>query len=145
MSGQFFPGVQRMRRRSLMRRALLGAVLLVALIVFAVLWPRPTPGGLSVVTAADTAGATGALRGDLAGVRVGDRVCFSITVRGVTSVLRFPEGWSSDPDLGLRDRSGTVAAVPGSEVTLIGTPGRVGVLPGCTERGRIWTISQLRL
>ena len=83
--------------------------------------------------------------GSLAGAREGDRVCYSVPTRGSTAVLRFPAGWSADARLGLRDPAGLVVAQPGDEVVLLGAPAAVGSVPGCSVRGRIWTITSVRL
>lgn len=119
--------------------------LLVALVVGALLWPRPTPGGLSVATAPGETEPAGVLQGSLDADRAGDRVCYSLPTRGSTAVLRFPAGWSADARLGLRDPAGLVVAQPGDRVVLLGTPAAVGALPGCSTRGRIWTVTSVRL
>ncbi|WP_375388722.1 hypothetical protein [uncultured Amnibacterium sp.] len=144
MSGQWFPGVAKLRRRSLLRRVALAGALLLVLVGLAVLWPRAERGGLTVPTA--TAGEpTGVLRGALQAQRHGDVACYSVTVHGTTSVLRFAEGWSANPQLGLVDPSGAVIAQPGSTVVLTGEPGAVGTADGCTQQGRLWTISAARV
>lgn len=145
LPGQFSPVARRFRRRSIVRRALVVGALVVALVVVALLWPRPTPGGLSVATAAGETKPTGVLQGRLSADREGDRVCYSVPTRGSTAVLRFAEGWSADARLGLRDPAGLVVAQPGDEVVLLGAPAAVGALPGCPARGRIWTVTSLRL
>ena len=144
MSGQHFPGVAALRRRSLLRRVAVLVSLLAVLIGLALLWPRAEPGGLAVPTA--TAGdPSGVLRGALQAERRGDTVCYSVTVRGATSVLRFAPGWSADRQLGLVDPSGAVVAQPGTTVVLTGAPGGTGVAAGCTDRGRLWTITAARV
>lgn len=143
--GQFSPVARSFRRRSIVRRALVVGGLLVALLVVALLWPRPTPGGLGVATVAGETKPTGVLQGSLAAGRAGDRVCYSVPTRGSTAVLRFPAGWSADARLGLRDPAGLVVAQPGDEVVLLGAPAAVGTLPGCPTRGRVWTVTTVRL
>ncbi|WP_345479832.1 hypothetical protein [Amnibacterium soli] len=143
--GQFSPMARNHRRRTIVRRALVVAALVLALVVVAVLWPSPTPGGLSVATAPGKTKPTGVLQGALTAARTGDRVCYSVPTRGSRAVLRFAEGWTADSRLGLRDPAGLVVAQPGDEVVLLGAPSSVGTVPGCPTRGRIWTVTTLRL
>jgi hypothetical protein len=150
MSGQFSPGqfspvAAAFRRRTIIRRSIAVAVLVAVLVVVALLWPRPQRGGLDVATAPGATAPTGVLQGALVAKRQADRACYSLTSRGTTSVLRFAEGWSADTRLGLRDPSGLVVAQPGDDVVLLGAPAAVGTLPGCTARGRIWTVTSVRL
>jgi len=144
-AGQFSPVARSFRRRTIVRRALVVGALLVVLLVGALLWPRPTPGGLGVATVAAETKPTGVLQGSLAAARAGDRVCYSVPTRGSTAVLRFPQGWSADARFGLRDPAGLVVAQPGDQVVLLGAPAAVGTLPGCPTRGRIWTVTSVRL
>ena len=145
LPGQFSPMGRSVRRRSTVRRVILVGALLVALLVVALFWPRPASGGLDVATVAGQTKPTGALQGALAAGRAGDRVCYSVTTRGSAAVLRFPAGWSADTRLGLRDPSGLVVAQPGDQVVLLGAPTAVGTLPGCSIRGRVWTVTSIRL
>ena len=85
------------------------------------------------------------LRGTLTASRDGDDACYSITVRGTTSVLRFIDGWTAQEGLGLVDPSGAVIARPGATVILLGEPAQIGSVAGCGERGRIWTITSAQL
>jgi len=132
------------RRRRVRLVAALGA-LVVALAAAALLWPRPSSGALRVpvVERAPTPG--GVLRGTLAADRDGDLVCYTMRTAAGTAVLRFPPGWSADERLGLRDASGGVVAQPGSAFTMLGAPAGVGSVPGCTARGRIWTVTSVDL
>lgn len=135
--------VLRARRRAFVRRIVVVGALLVVLLAAALLWPRPQRGGLSVPTA--SASPSGVLEGVLAAERVGDRVCFTISTRRTTAVLRFAVGWSADASLDLLDPSGLVVARPGEEVVLLGAPGAVGTVAGCPTRGRTWSITSVRL
>jgi hypothetical protein len=143
VSGQWSPVAAAHRRSVLIRRIVVLAVLLGVLVTAAVLWPKAQPGGLTVATTA-AVDPSGALQGKVAAVRAGDRVCFSVTRDGGASVLRFPPGWSSDAELDLRDPSGLVVAQPGDTLVLLGRPGAIGSVPGCTDRGRIWTVTSIR-
>lgn len=134
-----------LRRRGLIRRAIAVGVLLVALVAVALLWPRPDTGGLRVATVSGQPAPTGVLRGALSGTREGDRVCYSVPSDGSTAVLRFTDGWTADPRLGLRDPSGLVVAQPGDEVVLLGAPAAVGTAAGCPTRGRVWTVTSVRV
>lgn len=150
MSGQFSPGrfspvAASFRRRTIVRRVVAVGVLVAVLVVVALLWPRPQRGGLDVSTASGTTTPAGVLQGPLAADREAGRACYSLTSRGTTAVLRFAEGWSADTRLGLRDPSGLVVAQPGDDVVLLGAPATVGRVPGCTARGRIWTVTSVRL
>lgn len=145
MTWQNSPVAVAARRRVLVRTITGIAVLLAVLVVAAVLWPRPQPGGLSVPTSSSSVEPSGVLQGSLDASRSGDRVCYSITTRGATALLRFVPGWTADDRLGLRDPAGLVVAQPGDEVVLLGAPGRTGAVAGCPEQGRVWTITSLRL
>jgi hypothetical protein len=127
----------------LIRRIVILAALLGVLATAAVFWPRATPGGLRVSTTASVDPA-GVLKGRVSATRSGDRACFTITGSGTTSVLRFVPDWSADTQLGLRDPSGLVVAQPGDTIVLLGRPGKVGSVAGCTDRGRIWTVTTVR-
>lgn len=127
----------------LIRRIAILVALLGVLALAAVFWPRPTPGGLTVSTTAAVDPA-GVLRGRVAATRTGDRVCFTTTANGTTSVLRFEPGWTADAQLGLRDPSGLVVAQPGDTIVLLGRPGKVGAVAGCEQTGRIWTVTTVR-
>ncbi len=127
----------------LIRSFVILAVLLGVLAGAAVLWPKPLTGGLTVSTTASV-DPSGVLKGPVSAVRPGDRVCYSITSGTTTSVLRFVPGWSADAQLGLRDASGLVVAQPGDTVVLLGRPGKVGAVAGCTQQGRIWTVTTVR-
>jgi hypothetical protein len=130
------------RRRRTARIA--GLVLLVlALLATALLWPKPSRGALSVASVS-TADPTGVVRGVLAASRSGDRVCYAVTAHGTTAVLRFVQGWSADSRLGLRDPSGGVVAQPGDTLVLLGAPGSVGTVAGCSQPGRIWTVTGIK-
>jgi len=144
MSGQYFPGVAKARRRALIARFVVLGVLLAVLVLLAALWPRPEPGGLTVPTSATAVEPAGVLQGRVAAVRRGERACYSVTAGGRTSVLRFVPGWSADDALGLVDPTGAVVAQPGSTVVLLGAPASTGSVEGCTERGRVWTITAVR-
>lgn len=131
------------RRRPIIRVSVVGA-LVVILAVAALLWPKATPGALSVATVGDT-DPGGVLQGQLAATRAGDHACYSIrSSDGTTSVLRFQSGWSADTRLGLRDASGGVVAQPGDTIVLLGRPAAVGSVEGCAQRGRIWTVTSVR-
>jgi hypothetical protein len=125
------------------RRAVILVVLLGVLATTAAFWPRATPGGLTVATTASVEPG-GVLQGKVAAERSGDRVCYTVTSRGTTSVLRFVPGWSADAQLGLRDPSGLVVAQPGDTIVLLGRPGSIGSVAGCEQRGRIWTVTSIR-
>jgi hypothetical protein len=129
------------RRRALRWRLVVLGVLVVVLVALALLWPKPERGALSVATTSATIKPTGALQGILVGAREGGRACYTVTVRGTTAVLRFEPGWSADERLGLEDTSGGVVAQPGARVMMLGAPGPVGTVAGCSHRGRVWTIT----
>lgn len=139
----YSPAAERDRRRRLVRRLVIIGVLLAVLVLTAVFWPKPTRGGLSVATVGAT-DPNGVLQGTLVASRSGDHVCFSIAGKGGTSVLRFVPGWSADAKLDLRDPSGAVVAQPGDAPVLLGRPGPVGSVPGCSASGRIWTVTSVR-
>jgi hypothetical protein len=137
------PAAERDRRRRLVQRIVLVAVLVLVLAATAVFWPRPVRGDLTVSTTSQVDPA-GVLKGEVAASRVGDRACYSVTSGTGTAVLRFVPGWSADTKLGLRDTSGLVVAQPGDTVVLLGAPGTVGAVAGCTQQGRIWTVTTVR-
>jgi hypothetical protein len=145
VSGQYFPGVDRIRRRALVVRLVVLAALVVVLVLTVVLWPKPERGGLQVATVAGAVEPTGVLQGKLVASRDGDNACYSITVRGTTSVLQFVDGWSAEQKLALVDPSGAVVAQPGATVILLGKPGAVGSVAGCGGSGRIWSITSAQL
>jgi hypothetical protein len=133
------------QRRAFRWRLLALGGLVVVLVLVVVLWPKPTRGALGVATTSAAVEPSGVLRGVLVAAREDDRACYSMSVRGATAVLRFPEGWSADERLGLRDTSGGVVAQPGARITMLGAPGRIGTVAGCPDRGRIWTITSVNL
>lgn len=145
MSGQYSPMLVKERRRARRLRLVALVGLLVILAALLLLWPKPQRGAMSVATTSASVEPSGALRGILRASQEGHRVCYSMVVRGSTSVLRFPQGWSADERLGLRDQSGGVVAQPGAQVTMLGAPAAVGSVPGCSQRGRIWTITTVNL
>ena len=145
MSRTAFPGEARLRRRSLIRRAVLLGALLVLLIASALLWPRQQTGSLRVATTAAEPTAAGVVRGRLEAVRQGDRVCFRIATRTDDALLVLPTGWSADEQRALLDRSGSAVAQPGDTVLMTGTPGAVRALPGCTGEGRVWAVASVAL
>jgi hypothetical protein len=145
VSGQYFPGVARIKRRGLIVRLVVLAALLAVLVLMILLWPKAAKGGLQVATVTGTVQAGGVLQGTLVGSRDGDNACYSMTVRGTTSVLQFVDGWSAKQDLGLVDPAGAVVAKPGGSIILLGEPGSIGSVAGCGERGRIWTITSAQL
>ncbi|RIX27610.1 hypothetical protein [Amnibacterium setariae] len=145
MSGQFSPMVAKDRRRRRVRLLVLLAVLLGVLTAAALLRPAPQTGGLRVPVVGAAPDPTGVLRGAVSAERRGDVVCYSVAAANGTAVLRFPEGWSADERLGLRDASGGVVVQPGATVTMLGAPGPVGTVPGCDERGRVWTVTSVDL
>jgi predicted anti-sigma-YlaC factor YlaD len=128
----------------IVRAVVVLAVLVAVLVVSVVLWPKARPGALAVATTTASVAPGGVLQGTIAAARSGDRVCFSATHGGSTSVLRFPSGWSSDSRLDLRDAAGGVVAQPGDTLIMLGRPGAIGSLPGCSVEGRIWTITSVR-
>lgn len=130
-----------MRRRALVIRLVVLAGLVVVLVLAALLSPQTPRGGLDVATTSASVEPAGVLQGALVASRRGDQACYSMTVRGMRSVLRFVPGWSANDDLGLIDPSGAVVAPPQSTVVLLGRPGAVGSVAGCSEQGRIWTIT----
>jgi hypothetical protein len=141
----YSPAAEKDRRRRLIVRISIVVGLLVILVIAALLWPKPTPGGLSVATVRDAEPA-GVLQGELTATRTGDHVCYAITGSdGGASVLRFVSGWSADARLDLRDASGGVVAQPGDTVVALGKPGAVGTVKGCMQRGRIWTVTSVKL
>ena len=142
---QYSPAAAKGRRRALVLRIVLVAALLVVLAVVSLLFPKPERGGLRVATVTGSVEPSGVLQGTLAATRVGDEACFSISTRGTTSVLRFVDGWSAQERLALVGPAGSVVAQPGSTVTVLGEPGRIGSVAGCAQRGRIWTVTSVRL
>lgn len=145
MSATRFPGVEKLRRRALVRRVVLLGGLLVLLLVSALLWPRQTTGPLSVPTSAVEPAAAGVVRGELAASRQGGRVCFRVATDDGDALLVLPAGWSADEQRSLLDRSGSSVAQPGDTVLVTGAPGAVGEVPGCPGEGRVWTVATVAL
>lgn len=145
MSATHFPGVEKLRRRALIRRAVLLGGLLVLLLVSALLWPRQSTGPLSVPTSSAEPTASGVVRGELAAARQGDRVCFRVETDGGDALLLLPAGWSADAQRSLLDRSGSSVAQPGDTVLVTGDPGEVGTVPGCSGEGRVWAVASVAL
>ena len=143
MSVHYSPMAEKARRRRRTTRIAALALLVLALIAAALLWPKPGRGALTVASASAVA-PTGVVQGALAASRSGDRVCFAVTLHGTTAVLRFVPGWSADARLGLRDPSGAVVAQPGDRLVLLGAPASVGRVAGCSQPGRIWTVSGIK-
>ncbi|MGT2427319.1 hypothetical protein [Amnibacterium kyonggiense] len=138
----YSPAADRDRRRRRTVRAAVLVALVLALVGTALLWPRPTPGALTVATG-EQVDPSGVVQGRLSAVRAGDRVCYSVATASGTAVLRFVPGWSADERLGLRDTSGGVVAQPGDTVRALGLPGSIGTVDGCAVRGRTWTVTSI--
>ena len=143
VSGQYSVMAERDRRRRRTGRIVGLVVLVAALAVAALLWPRPTTGALTVASVG-TVAPTGVLQGEISATRSGDRVCYSIAAKSGTAVLRFAPAWSADALRGLRDPSGLVVAQPGDTLVILGAPSSVGSVAGCTQRGRIWTVTSIK-
>ncbi|GAA2753830.1 hypothetical protein CLV52_1907 [Amnibacterium kyonggiense] len=140
----YSPAAERERRRTRRVRLVVIGALAVVFVGAALLWPRPTPGALTVATGERVAPA-GVLQGELSADRSGEQVCYSVATSTGTAVLRFVPGWSADERLGLRDAAGGVVAQPGDVVRVLGDPGPVGSVAGCAERGRTWTVTSVQI
>ncbi len=145
MTGTHFPGVRRLRRRSLIRRVVLLGALLGVLVLSALLWPRQQTGALRVPTTGAEPRTAGVVRGQLDASRQGDLVCFRVATDADDALLVLPTGWSADEQRALLDRSGAAVAQPGDTVLVTGTPGDVGSVPGCTGEGRVWAVASVSL
>lgn len=144
MSAPRFPGAGRLERRRTLRRIAAVGALVVALLVSALLWPRQQAGGLRVATT-DDARASGVVRGELRGQRVGDRVCFGVRGTAGPALLLLPRGWSADERRALLDPGGAPIARPGDTVLVTGEPRPVGRIDGCPGSGRVWAVAALVL
>ena len=137
------------RLRARRRRRLLWLIGgLVALLVLVAALPRGHRSrALTVPTDAriGTAVARGVVQGVARATRTGTRVCFWVDAPAGRVFLVFPDGWSADARLTLRDSAGASRTRSGTVTAFLGRPGPPGAPGGCTGAGRRWLTTDVRL